>query len=170
MHRCGVDSAVYMAAWGGPWGNPSARSNGDTQRNFAVFLRAAPGDANVVSGGNMKRLVPYAAALCALTLSEPALAVDQNGAYWGFSGITCGQFIDDRVHKTDTVDRWWLAGWLSAWNDATPNTFNLLGSDDLSGAMLWIENWCRQNPLKSMSEGARELVNVLYPTRQTKAP
>jgi hypothetical protein len=118
----------------------------------------------------MQRRIPCAAALYVLISIEPAVAVDQNGGYWVFNNTTCGQLIDDRARAADGPDRLWLAGWLSAYNEQTPNTFNLVASDDLSGAMLWIENWCRQHPLSAMAEGARELVKALYPTRQTKAP
>jgi hypothetical protein len=41
-----------------------------------------------------------------------------------------------------------MAGYLTALNDQLPETYNLVGSDDLSGPMLWVESWCNKNLLK----------------------
>jgi hypothetical protein len=117
----------------------------------------------------MRTQLACAAVLGWFSLTDAALAAD-NGRFWNFNDTSCGQFIDDRKTNMDAPDRLWLAGWLSAYNALMPHTFNILGSDDLAGAMLWIENWCRQNPLKGMPEAAWALTMALYPTRQTVAP
>jgi hypothetical protein len=48
-------------------------------------------------------------------------------------------------------------------NDLLAQTYNLVGSDDLSGPMLWIENWCGKNPLRGLAEASSALVHELYP-------
>jgi hypothetical protein len=108
------------------------------------------------------KLMPFVLAFAisagAVTLSYDALSADRKtGASWEFSLVSCGKFVDARRSNTAGVYQWWLAGYLSAMNQQLPDTYNLVGSDDLHGPMLWLENWCVQNPLKDMQDGADEL-------------
>ncbi len=78
--------------------------------------------------------------------------------------------MEARHNETDSLYEWWLSGFLSAMNLALADTYNLVGFDDLHGPMLWLENWCTQNPQKTIQDGAAALVRDLYPRRQKTAP
>jgi hypothetical protein len=71
----------------------------------------------------------------------------------------CGEWIASRKPESRNLHpETWLVGFLSGiaiarnvefWQNATPIT-----SDQ---AYLWIDKWCRENPLTHISEGAVEL-------------
>jgi hypothetical protein len=64
----------------------------------------------------------------------------------------------------------WSAGYLTAFNLRTPGTYDILGNTDINGAMLWLENYCRNNPLERFATAWNELFNELSPTRTTQKP
>lgn len=89
-------------------------------------------------------------------------AAQNYGMIYGVTPITCGIYISsygpgtsNRVGLTS-----WLAGFVSAYNSYSTNN-NLLAGSDIESAMLWIENYCRQNPLSNFLEGTFALVDLL---------
>lgn len=64
----------------------------------------------------------------------------------------------------------WVAGYLTAYNQFTPDTYNILGNSDLIGVLLWIKNYCEKNPLDSAAAALKNLTPELYPRRTVKAP
>jgi hypothetical protein len=118
----------------------------------------------------MPFVIAFAVSAGVLGSSREGMSTDSDGYYWAFFPASCGDFVDARRTNSDKFYKWWLAGYLTALNDQIPDTYNLVGSDDLSGPLLWLENWCSKNPLKGMGEGARELVLELYPHRQQAKP
>ena len=114
-------------------------------------------------------ILALAAAVTALGLPSAGWSKDSQGNY-AEHGVTCGKFVEARRSHTDFVDKWWLAGYLTAMNYEMPDTYSLVGSDDLSGSMLWLENWCIKNPLSDLTDGAQALVRELYPNRQKEGP
>jgi hypothetical protein len=103
-------------------------------------------------------------ALCVLVIAAmPAWSADKDGSYL-YSGPTCGQFVAaEGVNKFHWG--WWMNGYLTAYNALTPDTVSILGSSDLQSAQLWMEKWCRANPLRTATEGMLELTTELYPRR-----
>jgi hypothetical protein len=75
-----------------------------------------------------------------------------------FGSPDCGQWV---AEKTPTR-RTWLMGYLSGLNNLhdllnqkPKNPLDALSSADQ--AFLWMDNWCKANPLKSVSNGAIDL-------------
>ena len=100
----------------------------------------------------------------------PAQATDKSGAFWGFGATSCAQFSEARQNKSDAIYRWWLAGYMTAVNNITPDTYNIVGAESLSGSMAWIEAWCADKPDKTMTDATIALTRDLYPRRQTAKP
>ena len=78
---------------------------------------------------------------------------------WGqitvFGGSDCGRWV-----KGDAVTKIWLMGFLSGMNIAMtsqgkPDQLAKINSGEQ--AILWMDNYCKANPLKVVGDGAQEL-------------
>lgn len=71
---------------------------------------------------------------------------------------TCGAFI--RSLNTPEYNRYfdYTAGFITGQNVALPNGGNVLGNANLNDAMLAVEKFCRDNPLKAFISGLTALV------------
>jgi hypothetical protein len=58
-----------------------------------------------------------------------------------------------------------MNGYFTAFNRLSASTVNILGNSDLKSAMLWMDNWCKANPLKRIAQGMELLTEELYPNR-----
>ena len=91
-----------------------------------------------------------------LLLTENALALQSRGEQ------SCGEWIKERNAKGASYERAWLLGYLSGLVAAlnkdffggTNTPFNSLDNESI---YLWMDNYCRANPLKLMSSGAIDL-------------
>lgn len=93
---------------------------------------------------------------------------------WSISGFTqttfgkpdCGQWIKDNSLR----DKSWLLGFLSGLNSDPPNQkhdfLNELNSAEQ--AYLYIDDYCRTNPLNNVSQGAFKLYIDLIKKRNNK--
>ena len=109
-----------------------------------------------------------------LVVPGSGICSDGNGKYtsYGPGGISCGKFVEltrDRQDISYADSTYWVSGYLTAVNMYTTNS-NVLGMTDFGGAMLWIENYCHNNPLELFSVAVHALVKALYPKGTTEAP
>ena len=107
------------------------------------------------------------------TLMGPqAVARDAKGLYATNGVRSWATFLQEFEAKSwgQLSTQAWLAGYITAINFQTPNTFQILGNSDLLGAELWVKNFCEKNPLKNLANAAESLLLELHPTRTTKAP
>lgn len=100
-----------------------------------------------------------------------AWASDKNGDYSVQGATSCGSYIEDRKNNewAAVADLTWIAGYISAYNRMTPDTYDILGGTDLKGVSLWMENWCKANPLSNVSGGMAALTRELWPRRYRTA-
>jgi hypothetical protein len=120
----------------------------------------------------LKTLLCISLMVGGMLMGSQAVARDAKGMY-GTTGVrSCATYLQDFEAKSwgQVVNQAWLAGYLTANNYITPGTYQILGNSDLSGAELWVKNFCEKNPLKNMASAAESLLLELYPTRQIKAP
>lgn len=117
--------------------------------------------------------------LLLLLMPAGAWASDKDGYTAVVSGRSCGEFIEFRqkleepnADLSDTASVMdyshtlgWIAGYLSAFNWQTPDTYQILGNSDFKSAVLWLEKYCRANPSNDISRGMRALTIELYPRR-----
>ena len=97
-----------------------------------------------------------------------ANAADKDGRYVVQGVTSCGKYIEETKNKNGwsyTATLNWVAGYITATNRFMPDTYSILGNSDIDSAMLWLENYCRSNPLKSISSGMTDLVIEIYPNR-----
>ena len=112
---------------------------------------------------------------CLLVLLVTPLAgrcVDTNGRYvaYGYGADSCGTFLEARGTKTDTSYIPWVTGYLTAVDTTYPITYGILGSSDIDRAMLWLDDYCDQHPLRQFAIAVYTLVDELYPQRITQQP
>ncbi len=127
----------------------------------------------------MKKLV----LLVLLLMPAGAWASDKDGYTAVVSGRSCGEFIELRkklegpsADVTDTASVMdyshtlgWIAGYITALNWQTPDTYQILGDSDFKSVVLWLENFCHANPSNDVSRGMRALTVELYPRRHKTA-
>src|SRR6266446_510916 len=91
-------------------------------------------------------------------------AADDDGKYkaYGLGLKSCGLFVEQRRKKQDKGYVHWVEGYLTAVNMHTP-TFSILGTTDIHGAMLLIENYCIKNPLKAFGVALDSIFYELFP-------
>jgi hypothetical protein len=108
-----------------------------------------------------------------LLLESSAMAENAKGKYIaiGFGSTSCDKYIEARTSTTG-VDYSkhlgyvaWVAGYITAVNRRTPDVYDVLEKTDMDGALLWIENWCRTNPLELFATAVGTLTNELLPSK-----
>ena len=97
-------------------------------------------------------------------------STDGHYTVYGPGNDSCGKFLEARRNKNDAIYATWAAGYVTAINHASPATYDILGKSDSHGAVVWLENYCHQNPLKKFASAVETLVDELYPRRTTQAP
>jgi len=118
----------------------------------------------------MKRIV-LAVALSAC--AAPLAAADKDGAYWSQRPDGCREFL--RVHpagerRPESVGvRNWIAGYITAYNRQTPDTYDITGIADFEQVVLSVERFCKASPFADLSAAMEAVTEQLHPTRyQTK--
>lgn len=118
----------------------------------------------------MKRIL-LALTLCAA--AAPVPAADDGGAYWSQRPESCREFrrvmrSDDRTPAVMNI-RGWIAGYLTAYNRQTSETYDILGIADFEAAVQAVENHCKANPFDNLSAAMERLTEEFHPKRhQTK--
>jgi hypothetical protein len=113
----------------------------------------------------MKNVVAFLAAFAA---TSGAWAADKNSQY-GMLTDTCGEYVKDRAKNRTLRHTSWIAGYVTAYNSVSPETYNILGKSNVQSAMLWLDNWCKAHPSENLAGGMHALVQELYPTRHQAA-
>jgi len=102
------------------------------------------------------------------TFTTPAIAADKDDRYISQGSRSCGQWVE--LRKEDGWDNLvvesWIAGYITAFNIQTPDVFNILGNTDIASVFLWMDKYCPENPLSSVTAGMRALTDELWPKRQ----
>jgi hypothetical protein len=115
----------------------------------------------------MKRLILAAILLGAI---PGAWARDAGGSYATVEARSCADMLQDRKARgfEYNADTAWVAGYLTAYNALSPDTGDILGGTDLSGAMLRLQRYCETHPAQSLAQGMLALTAELHPGRRTR--
>ena len=102
------------------------------------------------------------------------LARDLDGQYavFGVGGEDCATYLVAR-DRAGEVERWyhhWLAGYLSAVNNAGASTYNILGEKSMADILDWLEGYCAANPNSNFANAVADMVGILYADRHNIAP
>jgi hypothetical protein len=102
--------------------------------------------------------------LCAFAVSLMLLLVlfsSTAAAVITMARPSCGQWVKERTPDGRTAQsyRFWLLGYVSGM--AVSSGTDALRDTDNASIELWMDNYCRANPLKSVDEGGAALFNEL---------
>jgi len=88
--------------------------------------------------------------------------------------IGCGSWLEARAERSrqssqnlllsESVYREWVMGFLSGvawWKSGYDDRTDLLRGVERAGILVWLDNYCRANPLHNMSKAVIELVSHL---------
>jgi hypothetical protein len=89
-------------------------------------------------------------------------AADDQGRL-GVSGDgskSCNSYLsEDAVARVYFKD--WVGGYVTAINELTPGVVDILGGTPLTGAMDWIDNYCRQHPADPFYVAAKAMTKSM---------
>jgi hypothetical protein len=80
--------------------------------------------------------------------------------HWIMGGgtVSCGTWFSDKTEIAYlNVDRAWVLGFISGANFSSGS--NVGKGTDANGIFAWIDQFCTQNPMKSISDASSALVN-----------
>ena len=111
----------------------------------------------------------FASALA--VLPSLAFAADDKGSYHiiGAGARPCSEYLAATAEAKLYVETW-LAGYTTAMNRATSQTYSLLGSATTEQMHSWLANWCQQNPQALVATGVHAMLEAAYPNRVQKSP
>ncbi|HFD81409.1 MAG TPA: hypothetical protein ENK05_13625 [Gammaproteobacteria bacterium] len=122
----------------------------------------------------MRRIASTAVLLAILAGTQTVSGRDMDGQYavFGMGAENCATYLVAR-DRADVSERWyhrWLAGYLTAVNNAAASTYNILGDKSMADILDWLEGYCAANPNVNFANAVADMVSVLYEDRQNIAP
>lgn len=112
------------------------------------------------------------AALGAAALAPPAAAMDGQRRYYVIGSVataTCLQYGGFSAEQIGQFE-FWMAGYLTAMNRLTPDTYDLVGTTKPEQIHAWLRQHCQQNPNQLMAVAVHALAEALHPQRVRMAP
>ncbi len=89
---------------------------------------------------------------------------------------SCGQYVAARdegrrgKYRGENRHINWIFGYVTAYNMQTRNTWEITGQTDTEAMLLWLENYCKKNPLDGFADAMEKLMGELHPKRIRKMP
>lgn len=111
-----------------------------------------------------------ALALTAAFAAPPALAADGGGNFRisGAGSQPCSAYSAATPAQKQFVETW-LAGYATAMNRTTANTWDLIGNVSVEQIHAWLADYCGKNPQQLLAIAIHQLLEAAYPNRiQTK--
>jgi hypothetical protein len=79
--------------------------------------------------------------------------------------ISCGTWTQARQQdrQKPVTYQWWVAGFLSGlhYEDESNPSHDPVAGNDVGGIAAWIDNYCRENPLKTIAYASIQLMKLL---------
>ena len=121
--------------------------------------------------GTIKLAASAALAFAIAFAGGPAAAVDKDGRFSirGAGAMVCKDYLNANPAQKLTAETWW-AGYLTAANRFTSDTWSLLGDVTVAQMNVLLGEMCQANPDKLFGEIVNQALEKLYPTRQRQAP
>jgi len=74
---------------------------------------------------------------------------------------SCADWITARDRKNAQAYEFWLLGYVSGLNMSQDHSIDFLSGIKANSLELWMDKYCRENPLKTIPNGAFQLVEEL---------
>ncbi len=96
---------------------------------------------------------------------------------YSYGTDSCGAYIKswtnlDKYDQkfTSLIYAGWLNGYVTGFNLLKPNIFDIMGNTGLKTLLVWLHNYCKENPHDRFADAVSELIINLYLKRLKKAP
>lgn len=108
--------------------------------------------------------------LLAIVPSLPVLAADEHGLYWiyGVGRQNCSTYLAARKAGgfEEISYKNWIMGYLTAVNQSTAQTYDILGESDIQGALSWLDHHCEKYRTDTIYMAMPNMLAVMYPQRR----
>ena len=115
----------------------------------------------------MKRILMISAAVA--VIAGPALAADSKGQFRskGVGLESCQRYLVGAAKKTGfyTLSLSWMNGYLTAYNRATPSTYDIAANLTLPQLAKSLEGYCKSNPRQTLVTAIDRLTSALEPRK-----
>ena len=74
---------------------------------------------------------------------------------------SCADWITARDRKNAQAYEFWLLGYVSGLNMSQDHSIDFLSGIKANSLALWMDKYCRENPLKTIPDGAFQLIEEL---------
>ena len=118
------------------------------------------------------KTIPAILCVCAAYVfsATTVWATDDTGARRVQGVVSCASYADGRASPLKVDWRYlsmgWIAGYITGYNLLAGDTYSILGSRSMDEVLVWMDEWCRANPLKTLDDGMLALLREAYPGRQ----
>ena len=118
------------------------------------------------------RLSSLLAAAAAFSASALAASADGQFRMVGAGGVACSQITADLAADPATATEVgsWVAGYATATNRNTDDTWDLMGEGGLEGYFAAVQADCAANPDKTLEAAAFDVLNANFETRTVSKP
>lgn len=103
-----------------------------------------------------------------MIFAHTAMAVDKSGnfAIWGAGQKSCFNYSQARKSEDDNYYRYYLMGYLTAYNTLIAETYRVSGNKNLSDILGWLDNYCESKQVLGFDHAISEFVAEHFPNRQ----
>jgi len=115
----------------------------------------------------MNRILAAIACLAFFASSALAATTDERYVIKGAGNGTCERFVTEREAQSQSYALFggWLAGYITAYNQLTDETFDIAPWQNLDLLAAFLDNFCRQNPDLAFVSAVGAMISALQPTR-----
>jgi len=102
-----------------------------------------------------------------MIFAHTAIAADKSGnfAIWGAGQKSCYNYSNARKSEDDSYYRYYLMGYLTAYNTQTPETYRISGNKNLSDILTWLDNYCESKQVVGFDHALGDFTAEHYPGR-----
>jgi hypothetical protein len=110
--------------------------------------------------------------LSALLYAPHALAMDKDGNYavWGVGAQSCHTYNKARSSEAYDPYKYFVMGYLTAYNIHTEDTYNISGGQKLSDVLNSLDEYCRESQIDSFETALKNYVEKNHDTRLKHSP
>ncbi|MGE0421764.1 MAG: HdeA/HdeB family chaperone [Reyranellaceae bacterium] len=107
----------------------------------------------------------------AVSIGAAAQAADPNGRFniLGAGSRKCGEYAGATPQQKTYVETW-MAGYISALNRLTPDTWHITGETSVDKVNAMIAQYCSENPDIHIGIAIHRVLERLHPNRIRKSP
>jgi hypothetical protein len=106
------------------------------------------------------------------SISMPSMAMDKNGnfAVWGPGRHSCYSYSQARKAEKYDQYKYYIMGFLTAYNTLTPDTYQISGVDKFPDVLTWLDNYCDKKPMQGFEQAVSGYIVAHHGSRLSAPP